>query len=104
MVQQRKRLFHEERDGVDSSAASTTIFVRWLSFLAVTARDDCVLNVGEDGGVVYRGGNAVTLAVGNVAHGAPQDLARSGLGQAVHESHDISKVSFRAATASSRRV
>ena len=62
------------------------------------------LDLGQDSGVIYGGRNAVTLPVGDSAHGAGQDLARSGLGQTVHESHYISKVSFRAATASSRRA
>ena len=52
--------------------------------LAVSDGLHSVLDLRQDGGVIYRGGNAVTLAVGDLAHGAAQDLARSGLGQALH--------------------
>ena len=63
-----------------------------------------ILDLGEAGGVVYGGGKTVLFPVGDSAFGSALDLTRPGLGQPVDENHDVSKVSFRAATASSRRA
>src|SRR5712692_4031499 len=43
----------------------------------------------EDDGIVDGGGHAVLGAVGDLLHGPAQDLARSGLGQALHHERQL---------------
>src|SRR5919204_5055606 len=51
----------------------------------VADRCESVADLVEDGGIVDRRRGGVFLAVGDAAHGSPQDFSRSGLGQALDD-------------------